>query len=81
MIKRNHAMSVSPACSVEAATSNAQLAAGSPSSLSQGEYVVYECIDGYEPQSGNTERGCREDGSLTGAPLECRRECTYSYLV
>lgn len=35
------------------------------------ETITYSCISGYEVQSGNLERTCRDDGTWCGIPPVC----------
>ena len=39
--------------------------------MTQAEYILYECAVGHLLKSGNLERGCQSDGVLTGNPPVC----------
>jgi len=57
-------------CGLPAPTDQAELV-GTASTILHGAQVTYKCKSGANFVSGNTVRGCRPDGNLTGDPLVC----------
>ena len=57
-------------CNVDPATDRAELET-SVSEIKQGEAVTYVCKSGTVHVSGDFNRGCGEDGQMTGQPLVC----------
>ncbi|RUS71917.1 hypothetical protein EGW08_020330 [Elysia chlorotica] len=66
-----------PTCTVD--TPGA--ADGAATTLTRGMSMEFYCEKGYTPFSGDAVRGCLADGSLTGTPLECLKDCPQGWSI
>ena len=65
-----------PTCTVD--TPGAE---GETTELTRGMTMKYSCDKHYTPLSGDAVRGCQADGSLSGTPLECIKDCPNGWTI
>ncbi|GFS11092.1 mannose-binding protein C [Elysia marginata] len=49
--------------------------------LTQGESMEFSCGEGMVALSGDQVRGCTASGHLSGAPLECTKDCPQDWVI
>ena len=64
----------SPKCQVEAAPEHGSTSEGR-STVSRAELVEYTCDDGYVRFGGDSTRGCKSTGQLSGQAVRCIEDC------
>ena len=65
----------SPTCKISI------LEEGNTTELTRGMSMTSSCDEGFIPLSGDAIRGCQQDGTLTGKPLECIRNCPTGWVI